>query len=97
VRLSKRLVAAARRRAFPLSPRPPRGATGAVEAALRFVLDGRADGATGPAIYREFMDAYLARIPHCKERFCTACETNVARGQRVIIAALEAIAAAEEP
>jgi hypothetical protein len=97
MRLPRRLVAAARSRAFPWHRKAPRGATKAIETALRFVLDGRADGATGPMIYRRFMDMYLARIPRCEGRFCTTCETNVARGQRVIFACLEVVGEAERP
>jgi hypothetical protein len=97
MKLPRKLITAARRRAFPWHRKAPKGATGAVEAALRFVLDGRADGATGPAIYRRFMDVYLARLPRCPLPHCWHCETNVARGQRVILSALEAIAELERP
>jgi hypothetical protein len=97
MKLSKKIVAAAKRRAFPWHKRPPKGATGAVEAALRFVLDGRREGATGPQIYRRYMTTYLSRYPGCGDPACPACETDVARVQRVIIAALEAVAELEGP
>jgi hypothetical protein len=97
MRLSKRLIRQAGRQAFPIHRRLPRGATGAVEAALQFCLDGRREGATGPMLYAHFMRRYFELRPACSDVFCTACETSTARAQRLILACLEAIAGLEEP
>jgi hypothetical protein len=63
----------------------------------KFVLEGRAAGLTGPTIYRAFMDMYLARHIGCMGPFCASCETTIARGQRLILSCLEAVAEAEWP
>ena len=50
MRPSRRLVAAARKRAFPWQRRVPRSATEALECAREFALSCRAAGETGPTI-----------------------------------------------
>ena len=97
MKLSKRLITAARRKAFPWHATPPRGATGAVESTLKFCIEGRLAGATGPQIYARFMGQYRELRPGCSDEFCLACEGEVARAQRLVLAFLEAVAAAERP
>jgi hypothetical protein len=58
LKISRKLLAAAKRRAFPWHRRVPREGTVAVEKALRFVASQRQAGATGTAIYRAYMDAF---------------------------------------
>jgi hypothetical protein len=94
--VSRRLVAAARRRAFPWQRRVPRAGTEAVELALEFAIAGRLAGLTGPAIYRRYMDIYLRGRPGCGDPDCRGCESGIAATQRVILAALEVVASLEE-
>jgi hypothetical protein len=97
MKLSRRLIHAAKRRAFPWQRRVPREGGRAVRIALRFALLCRREGLTGPAIYRRYMDAYLAINEGCGAPDCFHCETGIAATQRLILGALEAIAGLEEP
>jgi hypothetical protein len=94
--ISRRIVAAARRRAFPWQRRVPRAGTEAVELALDFAIGWRGAGLTGPAIYRRYMDIYLGSRAGCGEPDCRRCESDVAVTQRIILAALEVVASLEE-
>jgi hypothetical protein len=97
MRLSKRLVAAAKRRAFPLSPRSPRGATKIVEVALRFCIGARLDGQTGPQIYARWMWLFRHAYTGCMRPDCWSCESEVAKHQRIILGVLEVVAELERP
>jgi hypothetical protein len=96
VAIERRLIAAARRKAFPWQARAPRGGNEAIGLALQLVLELRGEGLTGPEIYRWYMDLYLKTYAGCREPDCRECESQVARTQRVILAALEAVASLEE-
>jgi hypothetical protein len=95
-KIDKRLVAAARRRAFPWQRRVPRAGTEAVELALEFAIGCRVAGLPGPAIYRRYMDIYLRGRPGCGDPDCLGCESGIAATQRVILAALEVVASLED-
>jgi hypothetical protein len=96
MKISRRIVASARRRAFPWQRWVPRAGTEAVELALDFVIGWRGAGMTGPAIYRRYMDIYLRSHSGCGEPDCRRCESRVAVTQRIFLAVLEVVASLEE-
>jgi hypothetical protein len=55
----------------------------------------RDGGATAPQVYCSFMNHWRESHKVCLRGDCLGCETDVAIGQRIILAVLEAIAEGE--
>ena len=91
MRITRRLLASVRRRAFPMTPRVPRGTTAMLRDAIETAAELRAHGATDKALYRSFMEHWRADHKICEQGDCLGCETDAAIGQRIIFAVLAAI------
>jgi hypothetical protein len=60
--------------------------------AIETACELRDGGATGPQIYRHFMEHWREDLRVCLHPDCRPCETRCAIGQRIIVAVLAAIA-----
>ena len=91
MRMTRRLLASVRKRAFPMTPRVPNGTTAMLCEAIVTACELRDGGATGPQIYRSFMEHWRENHRVCLYPDCRPCETATAVGQRIIFAVLAAI------